>query len=118
MNIKPIAQQFSIGKFEPVYEFLSEEVTWEVKGASAIFLDGKEAVIEYCTNVAKYFASVETKFSEDTVLVDGNKVAITGSAKFSRDGNVISLIDSCDVFLFDSAGKLMKITSYCIQSEL
>lgn len=109
-----IAKSFSNGDFEKTYAFISDTAVWTVVGESKFA--GRQAIIENCEKVGNYFKSVETDFNTLSVISDGNKVAIEGTAAFIRDGKRVSFISACDVYEFNKDGKISSITSYCIQS--
>ncbi|HSI74629.1 MAG TPA: nuclear transport factor 2 family protein [Lunatimonas sp.] len=114
LSISELAQAFSLGEFEEVYPYLSVQIIWIVVGENEF--EGKEAVIENCKQVRQYFDSVTTEFKTNLVITDGNKVVVTGTAKFFRNGKQVSFIPACDVYEFDDRQQIEKITSYCIQN--
>jgi hypothetical protein len=91
---KQIALDFSGGNFEFAYEYLADDVCFNIIGNEII--TGKAAVIEFCTKTAKYFTEVTTKFSLDNVIVDNDYL--------------------CDVYKFKH-GKLQEVNSYCISTK-
>lgn len=108
-----IAQLFSIGQFDKTYDHIDENADWIVVAEN--HFKGKEAIIKNCIQVDKYFKSVSTKFKTLNVISENNKVVITGTAEFLRDGKRLSFVEACDVYEFKD-NKITKITSYCIQS--
>ena len=112
-SIKQISLEFSGGNFEFTYEYLAEDVCFNIVGNEII--TGKDALIEFCTKTAKYFSEVTTKFNLDNVIVDTDCVAINGTAEFYVEDR-INYISSCDVYKFKD-GKLKEITSYCISMK-
>ena len=112
MDISEIAVAFSNGKFNESYEYLNEDIIWEVIGEKTF--KGKQAVIQNCQQTANYFSSVETVFTTEDVQVMGNKVMVRGTAQFKRDGKQVNFIKACDLYEFTENGKLIKIHSYCI----
>lgn len=112
---KQIALEFSGGNFEFTYPYLAEGVTFNIVGGQLIC--GKDKLIEFCNNTAKYFAGVATKFNLDNVIADGDCVAINGTAEFYVEKeDRTNYISSCDVYRFKE-GKLQEITSYCISTD-
>lgn len=107
-----IAQLFSMGKFNQVTDRLSDNVEFHIYEDDQ-HLKGKENVLDFCKDIAAYFASMETDFQESGYLVDRSKVVIYGSGTFQRDGKLISMVHSCDVYEFDDSGMIQNIKSYC-----
>jgi ketosteroid isomerase-like protein len=114
MNHAEIARAFSNGDFERTYAFISDTAVWTVIGESKFV--GKQAIIDNCEKVASYFKSVDTDFRTLNVIADENKVAIEGTAAFTRDGKQVSFVSACDVYEFSNQGLIESIRSYCIQS--
>ncbi|HML57620.1 MAG TPA: nuclear transport factor 2 family protein [Ferruginibacter sp.] len=112
---KDIAQNFSIGAFDKVFEHLSEDATWEIIGTS--HFKGKESIQEHCKQVAEYFRSVDTDFDVHHVVAEQAKVVVNGTARFSREGKELSVVSACDVYIFDQEQKITTIISYCIQTK-
>ncbi len=111
-TIREIASLFSGGRFFEVEDAIAEDVEWHIY-EEKIFLAGKKDLLEFCRSVAKYFESVTTNFQLAGILVDDDKVAIYGRAEFIRDAVVINFVHSCDVYEFDSFGRIARIYSYC-----
>ena len=82
-----------------------------------IHLDGKKAVMDNCEQVAGYFKSITTKFRILNTIADGNRVAVSGTAEFIRDGKRVNFVSACDVYEFNDTNKLMIITSFCIADK-
>ncbi len=110
-NTRQISEEFSKGNFEFAYKHLAEDIKWNIVGSE--MLTGKEKVIEYCKNTSAYFKEVETDFRMNDVIVDGDLIAITGTAVFVNREKKKTQVSSCDVYRFNN-GKLIDITSYCI----
>ena len=109
---KEIALAFSGGNFEFCYEYLADDVVFNIIGNEGV--SGKDAVIDFCAKTAQYFTTVTTKFELDNVIADENCVAINGTAEFYVEDRV-NYVSSCDVYKFLN-GKLKEITSYCIST--
>lgn len=109
-----IAELFSIGQFDKTYDQIADNAEWIV--VSENHFKGKEAIIKNCKEVDKYFKSVRTEFKTLHIISENNKVVITGTAEFSRDGIRLSFVEACDFYEFNENNKIVKITSYCIQS--
>ena len=109
---KEIAESFSRGDFERSYPYLSENIEWNV--IKNFECKGKKEVIAQCEKTAKYFASITTYFNQLSVIENDKKVALTGTAEFSKNGKRIEYISACDVYEFDDKKMLRKITSYCV----
>lgn len=109
--IKQISEEFSNGNFKFAYHFLADDITWNIVGDK--ILQGKESVIEFCNTTAQYFSGVTTRFSMHNAIVDGDCVAIDGTAEFINQEGNSTHISSCDVYRFKN-DQLLSITSYCI----
>ena len=114
-NTKEIALAFSLGKFEKVYPYFSDEIIWEIVGEKR--LKGKSEVISNCEQIARYFASVESMFKENQIILSKNKVIITGTPEFRKNNELLDAISACDLYAFDEQQKIEKITSYCISTK-
>ncbi|GLR19556.1 nuclear transport factor 2-like protein [Portibacter lacus] len=60
------------------YSFISDNAVWTVVEYDSF--KGKKAIIENCKQVGSYFKSVMTDFITHSIIVDGNKVVINGTA--------------------------------------
>lgn len=112
MTKKQIAELFSGGQFEMTFPHLSENIKWDIFGEKK--LQGKQAVVEHCEQTAQYFNSVTTDFRTYNIIEDANKIAINGKGEFIRNGKTVAIVNACDVYEFDKAGLLQKVSSYCI----
>lgn len=115
MTKSEIAKAFSNGEFEKTYNFIAENAEWTVIEEDSFV--GKQAIIENCEQVGSYFKSVQTVFNTFNVIVEGNKVAINGTAEFLREGKRVSFVSACDIYEFNDENKIQAIISYCIQSK-
>ena len=115
MNKVEIAEAFSNGEFEKIYEFISDNAEWIVIEEDKFI--GKNAIIDNCKQVAAYFKSLSTNFKTLNIIADGNKIVINGTAEFSRDNKRVSFVSACDIYEFNDNNKIQQITSYCIQSK-
>lgn len=113
LNNSSITETFSIGEFEQAFDYLDENIVWNILGETEI--QGKEAVISYCKQVKEYFNSVTTKFEIQDTINHYKKVIVMGTAEFIRENQVVSTISACDVYEFNRQHKIIKITSYCIK---
>lgn len=116
MNRKEIAQAFSIGNFQSVFQYLSEKIIWIVVGESKF--EGIENVRAQCEKVAGYFGTVTTNFKTLHCVGEENIVIVNGTAEFLRNNKRINYVDACDVYEFDNDGKVVKVTSYCMQLDV
>ncbi|HRN79209.1 MAG TPA: hypothetical protein PKY29_02895 [Ferruginibacter sp.] len=112
VQISEIAQHFSTGVFYKVYDFISEDACWEVVVTSC--LNGKSAIIDNCKKVAEYFNTVQTEFTIQNVVMEGNKVVVNGTARFRKDEKILSIVSACDLYMFNDEHQLTNIISYCI----
>jgi hypothetical protein len=77
---------------------------------------GREAVIDQCSQSAKYLETVSTTHLNLKIYRADTYVIVEGTAQFKDQENQISNVASCDVFQFLD-GKLIQITSYVIDVE-
>lgn len=110
-----IAKAFSNGEFEKTYDFIAKNAEWIVIEEDKF--TGKQAIIDNCEQVGKYFKSVTTNFKTLNIIDGGNNVAVSGTAEFLREGKRVSFVSACDVYEFNEDSQIQKITSYCIQSK-
>lgn len=110
-----IAKAFSNGEFERTYKFISDTADWTVIEEDSF--KGKRAIIENCEQVGSYFKSLTTDFKTLNVIAEGNKVVITGTAEFLKDGKRVSFVSACDIYEFNDDDQIQNITSYCISSK-
>ncbi|ASU33519.1 hypothetical protein MuYL_1621 [Mucilaginibacter xinganensis] len=62
-------------------------------------ITGNAALIDFCNRTAKYFSGVNTKFTMENVIADGDCEAINGTAEFYMEKeNRTNFISSCDVY--------------------
>lgn len=109
---KQIAEAFSNGNFDLTFPFLAKTIEWNIIGNKTLV--GKESVIENCRQTSSYFKTVTTKFTTFNVIAENNCVAVTGTGEFIRNGDQISFVSACDVYIFNSNNELQRIDSYCI----
>jgi ABC-type taurine transport system substrate-binding protein len=115
MTKTAIAKAFSNGEFEKTYDFIAKNAEWIVIEEDKF--TGKQAIIDNCEQVGKYFKSVTTNFKTLNIIDGGNNVAVSGTAEFLREGKRVSFVSACDVYEFNEDSQIQKITSYCIQSK-
>ncbi|WP_308993449.1 nuclear transport factor 2 family protein [Mariniflexile litorale] len=115
MTKSEIAKAFSNGEFEKTYKFISDTAEWTVIEEDSF--KGRQAIIENCEQVGKYFKSVTTDFKIQNIIESRNKVIISGTAEFLRDNKRVSFVSACDIYEFDDNNQIRSITSYCIQSK-
>ncbi len=115
MSVTDIAKAFSNGEFEKTFPFLADHIIWVVIGENQF--RGKAAVVRNCEQIAAYFNSVTTDFRTLNIIEDRNKIAVTGTAEFSKNGKQISFVSSCDIYEFNLNNHLERITSYCIPQK-
>ena len=115
MTIATIAEHFSTGRFQDVYDLISNDAVWTVVGENEF--KGKEAIVRNCEKVGAYFESVTTKFTVERIIASENSVVVCGTAEFIRNRKTVSFISACDVYEFDINGKIFTIKSYCISQK-
>ncbi|WP_020615423.1 nuclear transport factor 2 family protein [Paenibacillus daejeonensis] len=107
-----IAAAFSKGHFEVAYPFFADHIEWNIIGENRFA--GKEAVMANCKRTASYFDSVTTDFQMSNIIADHNRVAINGTATFTRGDEKLAFVSACDVYEFNDNHELQRIDSYCI----
>ncbi|MFA5556577.1 MAG: hypothetical protein WDA29_05675 [Flavobacteriaceae bacterium] len=112
-NIDSIAEAFSVGEFEHVFDELDENIVWIILGEAEF--KGKKDVVNHCEQVKNYFNSITTNFEIQDTISDYNKIVVMGTAQFIRDSELISSVSACDIYEFNNQHKIIKITSYCIK---
>lgn len=112
---KEIAIAFSNGQFKQNYKFLADDIEWNIFGEN--LLQGKDSVIKHCNQVTDYFRSVSTDFETYHIIVSSDHIAISGKAKFRREKNKVTVINSCDIYEFNKHGQIQNIKSYCIRES-
>ena len=115
MTNTELAKAFSLGEFESIYPFIFETAEWIVIGES--HFSGKAAIIENCKQVGNYFKTVTTNFKTVSIISEGNKVVLTGTAEFLKDNERIVFVHACDIYEFNDENKIQSITSYCISEK-
>lgn len=115
MTRTEIAKAFSIGEFEKTYKFIADKAEWTVIEENRFV--GKQAILDNCEQVGRYFQSVTTDFKTQNIIAEGNKVVINGTAEFLKDNQRVSFVSACDVYEFNDNNQIQNITSYCIQSK-
>lgn len=115
MTQTEIAIAFSNGEFEKTYNFISGNAIWTVVEEDTF--TGKQAIIDNCEQIGKYFKSIQTDFKTLNIISNGNKVVINGTAEFLRDNKRVSFVSACDIYEFNGKDEIQHITSYCIQSK-
>ena len=113
MQIKEIAQTFSLGQFSSVFQYFAEEIEWHIIGEQHI--KGKENVITQCNLIQSHFNATPHQFTIHAQHQSLNTVIIQGSAEFYHANNN-TIIQACDLYTFDHSNKLIRIESYCITS--
>jgi len=115
-TIEQIAKEFSTGNFDSIFQYLSENVQWNIIGQRSF--EGKIDVISNCKNTAEYFKSVQTNFIVEDILKHKNKVVVIGTAEFLRDGKRLDFVHATDIYEFNEDKMISKISSYCISEKI
>lgn len=114
LSQEQIAEAFSSGEFEKVFPCLHDDIEWQVFGQ--FHVQGRAGVEKRCREIADYFKSVTTEFTQGTKVVSSDKVAVSGTAVFGKDGRRPEFVNACDIYDFRD-GKLRRITSYCVTEK-
>ncbi len=105
------AVAFSSHDFVAAYDFLAEDVSWDVVGGAVV--SGREAVIEACMRLSGHLAGVTTRFTKFRVLEVPGAVVIDSTAEYTG-GDGQSVVAACDIYGI-AGEKLVEITSYNIE---
>ena len=62
LDIHQIAEAFSSHRFVVTYPYLADEIKWNIVGREELM--GREAVIDRCTEAARFLETVSTTFTE------------------------------------------------------
>ena len=111
MNNIDIAKHFSLGQFSQIFQYLDDEILWDVIGESTF--SGKLAVIEQTQKIESYFQSVTHHFELDQIHLTDPFIIIQGQASF-QSSDQTTKISACDIYEFNQASQIIKIQSYCI----
>ncbi|MBP6114325.1 MAG: nuclear transport factor 2 family protein [Acinetobacter sp.] len=111
MNNIDIAKHFSLGQFSQIFQYLDDEILWNVIGESTF--SGKLAVIEQTQKIESYFQSVTHHFELDQIHLTDPFIIIQGQAIF-QSSDQITKISACDIYQFNQSSQIIKIQSYCI----
>lgn len=110
-SIDQIAEAFCRWRFAETYPYMVNEIKWNVVGKEELV--GRAAIIDRCTDAAKFIETVTANLTKLKIHRAGSWVIVEGAAQFQDQENQTSSIASCDVFQF-SDGRLVEITSYVI----
>jgi len=107
-----IAEAFCRHRFAETYPYMADDIRWNNLGADMLI--GRAAVINRCTESAKYLETVTTTILKLEIYRAENCVIVEGAAQYQDGNNQISSVASCDIFKF-SEGQLVDISSYVIE---
>ena len=96
------------------YPYMADEIKWNIVGRNE--LRGRAAVIDRCTDAAKFLGTVTATLTRLKIIRAETCVIVEGAAQFQDQENQTSSVASCDVFQF-SDGRLVEITSYVIDTS-
>ena len=116
MEQRRVAEAFSGHRFAETYDAMSPDVRWVVPGQDSI--DGKDAVVAACEAAAGEMAQLASTTFTRFVSGAGDGVAVVDAVGryLDRDG-ATSVVSSADVYEFDGAGLLVRITSYAVDLD-
>jgi hypothetical protein len=112
---KETAIAFSNSQFGENYTYLADDIEWDIFGEN--LLHGKKSVIKHCEQVVQYFRTVETNFETYHVIENSTVIVINGKAEFRREQKKVAVVNSCDIYEFNSNGQIQNIKSYCITEK-
>lgn len=109
-----ISRLCSLGEFNHIKQYFSENIVWEIIGEQE--LPNLDAVLKHCTQIETYFNSVQHEFSIEREYQDQNTCIIQGRALFFT-AEQTTRISACDIYTFDGSYKIERIQSYCIKTQ-
>ncbi len=112
LDIDQIAEAFTSWRFAETYPYMADEIKWNIVGREELM--GRAAVIDRCTDAAKFLETVSATLTKLKIIRAETCVIVEGAAQFQDQENQTSNVASCDVFQF-SDGRLVGITSYVIE---
>ncbi len=112
LDIDQIAEAFTSWRFAETYPYMADEIKWNIVGREELM--GRAAVIDRCTDAAKFLETVSATLTKLKIIRAETCVIVEGAAQFQDQENQTSSVASCDVFQF-SDGRLVEITSYVIE---
>ena len=107
-----IAAAFSSHRFSEAYPSLSTNVRWNSVGGEV--LEGRDAVIAKCDDLAQYLATVVTRFSHLETTAGADHVVVESVATYTESNGEVSTVASCDIYRF-AGDQIMAIASYNIE---
>ncbi len=111
LGIHQIAEAFCSWRFAETYPYRADEIKWKVVGREELV--GRAAIIDRCTDAAKFLETVSATLTKLKIHRAGTCVIVEGAAQFQDQEKQTSSVASCDVFQF-SDGRLVEISSYVI----
>ena len=112
LDMYQIAEAFCSWRFTETYPYMADDIKWNVVGQKELM--GRAAVIDRCTDSAKFLTTVSATLTKLKVIRAETCVIVEGAAHFLHQDDQISSVASCDVFQF-SDERLVEITSYVIE---
>ncbi|MFV5491724.1 hypothetical protein [Acinetobacter sp. ASP199] len=110
MDAIQIAQQFSLGHFNQLHPYISDDIVWEIIGEHNSI--GKETVLNHITTIESFFRNTPHLFTLKHTHICQNFI-IQGQATLHSDG-LDHIIAACDIYEFNLDSQIVKIQSYCI----
>ncbi|MFV5405964.1 MULTISPECIES: hypothetical protein [unclassified Acinetobacter] len=111
MDAIQIAQQFSLGHFNQLHPYISDDIVWEIIGERDLI--GKETVLNHITTIERFFRNAPHLFTLKNTHICQNFIIIQGHATFHLHG-LDHIIAACDIYEFNLDSQIIKIQSYCI----
>jgi len=109
-----VAEAFSSHRFAEVYEHLADDVRWVLPGQATI--EGKDAVVAACESSSAELAGLDHVDLERFVSVGGEAVAaVDAIGRYVGADGSVSIVSSADIYEFDPAGRVVRITSYAVE---
>lgn len=114
MTPREVAEAFSGHAFDRTYDFLADDVGWDLVGAQP--LHGKDAVVAACEETAAALAETRTTFESFRVLADTDGVVVDAIARYADPDGTTTRVSSCDLYTI-ADGLVTAIRSYTVQLD-
>ncbi|CAA9331014.1 MAG: hypothetical protein AVDCRST_MAG16-1354 [uncultured Frankineae bacterium] len=114
MGTRQVAEALSGHRFAEVYEHLAEDVRWVLPGQATI--EGRSAVVAACEATAAGMEQLaSTEVLRFVCVADERTAAVDAVGRYTGTDGSVTVVSSADVYEFDDAGRLLRITSYAVE---
>jgi ketosteroid isomerase-like protein len=113
MGTREVAEAFSGHRFEETFDALAPDVVWVSPGQGRI--EGRAAVVAACREAAEGMALLTGHEMVRFVVTGDDRVAAVDAVGRYADADGETFVSSADVYEFDEAGLVVRITSYTVE---